>query len=113
MADFVAVSADIPWARQLVAQFAAHGRAAEIRAGDALALGGPAAVVFSCERWDAGGRGVAEKLRAEGFAGALVALGRVPPDLDARHRLAVCGACYLPAFTNPEDVVSRVRMILP
>ncbi len=114
MAKRVIVSAGIPWARELAAQFEAHGYAADIRGGDETPPPAKAvAVLLSVERWDDDAPDAAAALRAAGFAGAILALGRVPPGIDARQRLAVSGAWYLPAFTNPEDVVARVRMILP
>ena len=114
MAGLVVVASDIPWAEEIVGQFACRGYAAEIREnGAAFASGGPRAVLISLDSRDESAYDRVADLRGAGFDGVLMALGRIAPDLAARQKLAAGGAWYLPAFTGPEDIVSRVRMLLP
>lgn len=114
MAALVVIAEDIPWAAALAGQFHGHGYAAEVRpAGDDFLRGGPVGALLSLEGWDARTCDAAAELRGRGFGGALMVLGRVAPDLAARQKLAASEAWYLPAFSGPEDVVSRMRMLLP
>lgn len=114
MNGMIVVAASIPWADKIRDLFQSHGYRSEIRnaPGDCL-RGDPSAVLLSLESWDEKAYEMAADLRGAGFKGVLMVLGRIVPDLAARQKLAIGEAWYLPAFSNPEDVVSRVRMLLP
>jgi hypothetical protein len=113
MGGLVVVAAEIPWADTIRVQFESHGYASEIRSMSEDCLrGDPAAVLLSLESWDEKAYETAAGLRGAGFRGVLMVLGRIAPDLTVRQRLAAGEAWYLPAFSSPEDIVSRARMLL-
>lgn len=112
MAGLVVVATDIPWADALCRLFRAHGFAAEIRDGWEDSPDDPTvAIILSLQSWDEPVHVRAKILRDAGFKGVLMVLGRIQPDLGERQRLSESGAWFLPAFSGPEDVVSRVRML--
>ncbi len=112
MARQVVVATDIPWAEDLCRLFRKHGFAAEIRDGwEESPDDATVAIILSMQSWDEPVHVRAKTLRDAGFKGILLVLGRIQPDLNERQRLSENDAWFLPAFSGPEDVAARVRML--
>lgn len=110
MAKQIVIAANTPGAGSIREMFAALGNAAEIR-NDAAGLtdGGPGAILLG---FDERILDKVDALRKTGFQGILFVLGRASADLEVRQRLAELRAWFLPAFSGPGDVVSRIRQML-
>lgn len=113
MSTLIVITSDVPGSGEICDILLTMGFSVEIRGyREAVLFGKPAAVVMALYNQELPADRRAADLRQAGYGGVLLVLGRNSPDLAIRRRLAEERAWFLPAFSGPADVASRIRQLL-
>ena len=113
MAGLIVVASDIPGAEDMRDMLLAYGFRSELRGYfEAILLGDPVALILSVYSDSVPVDDRVKGLRGNGYQGVIMVLGRTSPDLGLRQRLAEQKAWFLPAYSGPGDIVSRLRQML-